>query len=77
MRFGTPGQKGFYLSRIAAGEIHFSIGYSEPKAGTDLASLRTTGGPGRGGVRDRRSNRFCASARSWRVIFTVSAFPCG
>ncbi len=42
MRFGTPGQKQFYLQRIAAGEIHFSIGYSEPEAGTDLASLRTT-----------------------------------
>jgi alkylation response protein AidB-like acyl-CoA dehydrogenase len=42
MRFGTPEQKSFYLPRIAAGEIHFSIGYSEPGAGTDLASLRTT-----------------------------------
>ena len=42
MRFGTPAQKSFYLPRIAAGEIHFSIGYSEPEAGTDLASLRTT-----------------------------------
>ena len=42
MRFGTPEQKSFYLPKIAAGEIHFSIGYSEPKAGTDLASLRTT-----------------------------------
>jgi 3-oxocholest-4-en-26-oyl-CoA dehydrogenase alpha subunit len=42
MRFGTAEQKAFYLPRIAAGEIHFSIGYSEPEAGTDLASLRTT-----------------------------------
>jgi 3-oxocholest-4-en-26-oyl-CoA dehydrogenase alpha subunit len=42
MRFGTPEQKACYLPRIAAGEIHFSIGYSEPEAGTDLASLRTT-----------------------------------
>jgi alkylation response protein AidB-like acyl-CoA dehydrogenase len=42
MRFGTPAQKSFYLPRIAAGQIHFSIGYSEPSAGTDLASLRTT-----------------------------------
>jgi alkylation response protein AidB-like acyl-CoA dehydrogenase len=41
MRFGTPEQRSFYLPRIAAGEIHFSIGYSEPEAGTDLASLRT------------------------------------
>jgi alkylation response protein AidB-like acyl-CoA dehydrogenase len=41
MRFGTGEQKAFYLPRIAAGEIHFAIGYSEPEAGTDLASLRT------------------------------------
>ena len=41
MRFGTAEQKAFFLPRIAAGEIHFSIGYSEPEAGTDLASLRT------------------------------------
>ncbi|MGN6609452.1 MAG: acyl-CoA dehydrogenase family protein [Jatrophihabitans sp.] len=40
-RFGTPEQQAFYLPRIAAGELHFSIGYSEPGAGTDLASLRT------------------------------------
>jgi acyl-CoA dehydrogenase len=42
MRFGTPEQKAHYLPKIAAGEVHFSIGYSEPEAGTDLASLRTT-----------------------------------
>jgi 3-oxocholest-4-en-26-oyl-CoA dehydrogenase alpha subunit len=41
MKFGTPEQKAQYLPRIAAGEIHFSIGYSEPEAGTDLAALRT------------------------------------
>ena len=42
MRFGSAAQKAFFLPKIAAGEIHFSIGYSEPEAGTDLASLRTT-----------------------------------
>ncbi|HEY6481257.1 MAG TPA: acyl-CoA dehydrogenase family protein [Streptosporangiaceae bacterium] len=41
MRYGTPEQKALYLPRIAAGELHFSIGYSEPEAGTDLAGLRT------------------------------------
>ncbi|MDT4911399.1 MAG: 3-oxocholest-4-en-26-oyl-CoA dehydrogenase alpha subunit, partial [Pseudonocardiales bacterium] len=41
MRFGTPEQRAFFLPKIAAGELHFAIGYSEPGAGTDLASLRT------------------------------------
>ncbi|MDP9092358.1 MAG: acyl-CoA dehydrogenase family protein [Actinomycetota bacterium] len=41
MRFGSPQQRAFYLPKIASGEIHFAIGYSEPGAGTDLASLRT------------------------------------
>ena len=41
MKFGTENQKRFYLPKIAAGELHFAIGYSEPEAGTDLASLRT------------------------------------
>ncbi|MFI6507468.1 acyl-CoA dehydrogenase family protein [Streptosporangium sp. NPDC050855] len=42
MQYGTPAQKEFFLPRILAGECHFAIGYSEPGAGTDLASLRTT-----------------------------------
>ncbi|HMD44663.1 MAG TPA: acyl-CoA dehydrogenase family protein [Acidimicrobiales bacterium] len=41
MRYGSPEQKSFYLSRILAGELVFAIGYTEPSAGTDLASLRT------------------------------------
>jgi 3-oxocholest-4-en-26-oyl-CoA dehydrogenase alpha subunit len=42
MAFGTDEQKRLYLPKIASGEAHFSIGYSEPGAGTDLAALRTT-----------------------------------
>ncbi|KDE99297.1 MULTISPECIES: acyl-CoA dehydrogenase [Mycolicibacterium] len=42
MAFGTEEQKKFYLPKIASGDLHFAIGYSEPGAGTDLAALRTT-----------------------------------
>jgi alkylation response protein AidB-like acyl-CoA dehydrogenase len=42
IRYGTEKQKDLFLSRILAGDVHFAIGYSEPDAGTDLASLRTT-----------------------------------
>ncbi|MDJ0463448.1 acyl-CoA dehydrogenase family protein [Streptomyces sp. H27-C3] len=41
MKYGTPEQKDFFLPRILRGEIVFAIGYTEPSAGTDLASLRT------------------------------------
>lgn len=40
--FGTQQQKDLFLGPILTGDVHFAIGYSEPDAGTDLASLRTT-----------------------------------
>jgi alkylation response protein AidB-like acyl-CoA dehydrogenase len=41
MRFGSDAQRVKFLPPILRGELHFAIGYSEPGAGTDLASLRT------------------------------------
>lgn len=41
MQFGTEEQKQELLPRILQGKLHAAIGYTEPEAGTDLASLRT------------------------------------
>ena len=49
MAHGTDDQKRRYLPGILCGDIVFAIGYTEPDAGTDLASLKTRA------VRDRDS----------------------
>ena len=41
MQFGTPEQKAELLPGIVKGELFFGVGYTEPGAGTDLASLTT------------------------------------
>lgn len=41
MRVGTEEQKRYWLPRIQRAEVEFALGYSEPEAGTDLASLKT------------------------------------
>jgi len=42
LMFGTEENKRDWIPRIAAGEIEMWLGYSEPNAGSDLASLKTS-----------------------------------
>ena len=41
MKFGSEEQKKEFLPRILKGDLEIAIGYTEPDAGTDLASLKT------------------------------------
>src|SRR5690349_3777280 len=41
LKYGNEEQKKLYLNQIARGEIRWCQGYSEPGAGSDLASLQT------------------------------------
>ena len=49
MRFGTPEQQDFFLPKIAAGEMYFCIGMSEPNSGSDLAGTSTRASKVQGG----------------------------
>jgi len=51
LKFGTEAQREFYLPRIAAGDLTFSIGMSEPESGSDLASLKAKAEKVEGGWR--------------------------
>ncbi len=70
---GSPEQKKALLPKLAAGELLFSYGITEPDAGSDVASVRTTARrTGNGGtVVVNGAKRFCSGANVADYIYAV------
>lgn len=71
MRFGTPEQKSRFLKPMAAGTVIWTQGFSEPDAGSDLASLRTSARQVDGGFRvngQKIWNSYADSPADWCLL---------
>ena len=69
---GTEDQKQFYLPRMATGEIVGSFCLSEPEAGSDAASVRTTAVKDGNDYLINGTKRYITNA-PWADLFTVFA----
>jgi alkylation response protein AidB-like acyl-CoA dehydrogenase len=56
--FGSAAQKDFFLPKILTGEVFFCQGYSEPEAGSDLASLSMS-------ATDDGDHLVCTGSKIW------------
>src|SRR3546814_3378301 len=72
MRSGTPEQKDHHLTAIARGDVFWCQGFSEPSAGSDLASLRTAASPVEGGYRINGSKIWTSYAHSADYCFLLA-----
>ncbi len=76
LRYGTEQQRQRFLPAIARGQCYFSIGMSEPDAGSDLAAVRTVATPVQGGWRLRGTKVWTSHAhRNHYMIALVRTSP--
>ncbi len=71
LRFGTEEQKNFFCPKIAAGELTFCIGMSEPNAGSDVAGTRTRAVKVDGGYRINGTKLWTSNAHNadYAILF--------
>lgn len=77
LRFGTEQQKQFFVPKIAAGELTFCIGMSEPNSGSDLAGTRTRAVKVDGGYCINGSKLWTSNAHraDYAILFCKMAQP--
>ncbi|HEY0686136.1 MAG TPA: acyl-CoA dehydrogenase family protein [Steroidobacter sp.] len=68
---GTEEQRREYLPQLAAGKILFAYGLTEPDAGADLASVRTTAERRGDHIVVNGAKRFCSGANICDFIYTL------
>jgi alkylation response protein AidB-like acyl-CoA dehydrogenase len=75
LRFGTEEQKQYFCPKIAAGELTFCIGMSEPNSGSDLAGTRTQAVKVDGGYRINGSKLWTSNAHKsdYAILFCKMA----
>lgn len=72
LRYGNEEQKRAFLPGIAAGEVIFGIGMSEPDSGSDLASVRTRGERAEGGWRVTGTKVWTSGAHEADAFFALA-----
>ena len=69
---GSETQKETLLPRVAAGELLFAYGWTEPDVGADLASVKTTAIADGGQLLLRGAKRFCSGAGIADYIYVLA-----
>ncbi len=70
--YGSEEQKNYFLPRIARGEIETSLGYSEPQAGSDIASVALRATEEDGDYVLNGQKMFPTAAHYAQYIFTLA-----